>query len=69
MTLLQHARRARKTFWPGADRRTRCRMAAKYYRALVILGDKWLLARQVEKKAQDGCATERADEQLCLTVS
>jgi hypothetical protein len=37
-------------------------MAAKYYRALVILGDRWLLARQVEKKAQDGCATE---EEAC----
>jgi hypothetical protein len=54
MTLLEHARRARKTYWPGADRSTRCRMAAKYYRALVILGDKWLLARKIEKRAKDG---------------
>jgi hypothetical protein len=54
MTLLEYARHARKTYWPGADRRTRCRMAAKYYRALVILGDKWLLARKIERRAKDG---------------
>lgn len=44
MTLLSIARRA-MDFYPHASPSARRRQAARYARALSILGDRWLLAR------------------------
>jgi hypothetical protein len=49
MRVLELARRAMK-FYPGASRRARCVQAARYARAIVMLGDKWILARKVERR-------------------
>jgi len=43
-TTLQIARKAR-AFYPLADRVARCRQAARYARAMAILGDRWILGR------------------------
>jgi hypothetical protein len=51
MTALGLARRAMK-FYPGATRKARCVQAARYARAIVMLGDKWLLAKRIERRAR-----------------
>jgi hypothetical protein len=51
-TLLQIARKAR-AFYPLTDRVARCRQAARYARALAILGDRWILAQPVRPASED----------------
>lgn len=45
---LDVARRAR-AFYPLAELRQRRVQAARYARAVALLGDKWLLARRAER--------------------
>jgi hypothetical protein len=47
-TPLQLARKAR-AYFPLADRVARCRQAARYARAMAILGDRWILARPMPR--------------------
>jgi hypothetical protein len=50
---LKTARKAR-TYYPLTDRVSRCRQAARYARALAILGDLWLLAKPVRQFYEKG---------------
>jgi hypothetical protein len=47
-TTLQLARKAR-AFYPLTDRVARCRQAARYARAIALLGDRWILAWPVPR--------------------
>ena len=48
MSLLPIARRA-KQFFPYASPRQRRIQAARYARAIALLGDRWLLAKRCER--------------------
>jgi hypothetical protein len=50
---LKTARKAR-AYFPLTDRVSRCRQAARYARALAILGDRWLLAKPVRQLSEKG---------------
>jgi hypothetical protein len=47
-TTLQLARKAR-AYFPLTDRVSRCRQAARYARAIALLGDRWILAQPVRQ--------------------
>ena len=48
VSILSLARQAR-SFYPYAAPVQRRRQAARYARSVILLGDKWLLAKRVEK--------------------
>ena len=46
---LRRARRARDNFFPLAERKQRASQAAKYAKAVALLGPNWLFIKQVRR--------------------